>query len=236
MPNVPFRLAWVGVVLIAATLACNVISGFQEDVDQARGTAGALATDAQEILTQAQGAATALSESGALQTARAFATQEGPAMIDTAQAYATEEGSLLLGTAQALATEAEQLGYLETARAFVTLEPDDMLSTLQALTTQADIVELPPFDIPVVGDTEITDFHATDRTVSYFTKLDLVTVMSYYQQEMPVKGWQALEEGRIITSSAAVLPFEKPDRLATVSLSADPQTGLTAVLITILPK
>jgi hypothetical protein len=32
------------------------------------------------------------------------------------------------------------------------------------------------------------------------------------------------------------LPFEKPDRIATVSLSTDPQTGLTAVLITILPK
>jgi hypothetical protein len=128
------------------------------------------------------------------------------------------------------------LGYLETAQAFVTLQPDDMLSTLQAIATRADIVELPPFDIPIVGDTEITDFKSTDTTVSYFTRMDLVTVLAYYQQEMPVKGWQALEEGRILTSSAAVLPFEKPDRIATVSLSTDPQTGLTAVLITILPK
>jgi hypothetical protein len=80
-----------------------------------------------------------LNESGAPQTARAFATEEGPAMLGTLEALATEKGPAMFST----------VGQLPPGGALVTWKQPRLLSrssrtalsTLQAIATQADIVE-----------------------------------------------------------------------------------------------
>ncbi|UCH61222.1 MAG: hypothetical protein JSV61_07000, partial [Anaerolineales bacterium] len=54
----------------------------------------------------AQALATEVGDSGLLETAQAYATEQGPALLATAQALATEQGPGLRETTQALATQA----------------------------------------------------------------------------------------------------------------------------------
>ena len=96
------KLIWVLTALIGFSLACQSLSAIRDDYDQARGTVGSIATQAQQIITQAQGIATQFDESEAMATARALATEHGPAVISTGQA---------------LATQVADEGYLKTAEA-----------------------------------------------------------------------------------------------------------------------
>ena len=247
-----YQVAWLISLLIGISLACQLVSGIQQDIGEARGTAGAISTQAQGLITQVQGAATAVEESSLLSTARALATQEGPSLVDTAQALATEakekglketvqavateQGPAIKATAQALGTKAAEKGWLETAQALTTYAPGDVMGTLQAMATKIISGGEKPTDIPIVSDPDLTNLTANSDTVSYTSALSFQAVVAFYQREMLLEGWQAVQNGSFVTGNAAFLQFEKDDRAATVTvLSAAPQTT-TSVLINIRSK
>jgi hypothetical protein len=242
-----YQVAWLICLLIGVSLACQLVSGIQDDISGARSTADAISTQAQGIITQVEGAATAVEESSFLSTVRALATQEGPGLLETAraltteveekgleetlQALATEEGPALRATGQALGTKAAEEGWLETAQALTTYAPGEVMGTLQAVATQVLGGGDQPDDIPIVSDPELSNFTANSDTVSYTTSLSFQTVLDFYKQEMLTNGWQAVQAGSFVTGNAAFLQFEKVDRAATVTiLSASPQSA-TSVLI-----
>lgn len=249
MHRKPYQVAWLISLLIGISLACQLVSGIQQDVRQARGTADAISSQAQGLITQVEGAATAVGESSLLSTARALATQEGPALLETAralateaeekglketiQAVATDQGPAIRATGQALGTKAADEGWLETVQALPTFAPGDVLGTLQAMATQVLGGGDQPDDIPIVPDPDLSNLTANDDTVTYTTALSFQNVVEFYQQEMELQGWQAIQNGSFLTGNAAFLQFEKADRAATVTiLSASPQ-GATSVLINI---
>jgi hypothetical protein len=244
-----YQVAWLISLLIGISVACQLVSGIQKDVGEARGTAGAISTQAQELLTQVQGAATAVEESSLLGTARALATQEGPSLLETAralateaeekglketiQAVATDQGPAIRATGQALGTKAAEEGWLETAQALTTYAPGDVMGTLQAMATQVIGGGEKPADIPIVSDPNLTNLTANSDTISYTTNLSFQNVLDFYQQEMMLEGWQAVQTGSFVTGNAALLQFEKADRAATVTILRASPGSSTSVLINI---
>jgi len=49
-----FQVLWVAVLIVSATLACNFINRFQEDLGETRSTAVSVLTQAQGVITQAE--------------------------------------------------------------------------------------------------------------------------------------------------------------------------------------
>jgi hypothetical protein len=242
-----YQAAWLISLLFGLTFACQLASGIQRDIGEARGTAGAVSTQARGIITQIEGAATSVEESGILGTARALATSEGPALLETAralatgaeqsglketvQAFATDQGPELLATGQALGTKAAESDLEKTVQALSTYAPGDVFATLQAMATQLLGGGNLPADIPVVPDPNISDLTVTNQIVSYTTSLGFQSVLDFYQQEMPLQGWQADQSGSFTTGHAAVLKFEKADRPATVTILSASAQNSTSVLV-----
>jgi hypothetical protein len=94
--------------------------------------------------------------------------------------------------------------------------------------------EVPP-DIPVVEPPR-DDLIGSNDIVSYMTPMDFDSVLTFYQEEMPMNDWVPLNEENVITDDAAVLYFEKPGREAIVTLSVNPLDDNTVVMITIQTK
>ncbi len=206
MQNKKYQFIWIIFVLIAASLACNFITGLNQDIGGAKDTAQSIVTQAQALATQAQGLATAAEQSGVLKTAQAFTTQAG--------------GSVA-GTVEALVTEAEQGGFLETAQAFAT----DGFSMGET-----------PADIPVMDQQQAREFFGSKDLVSYLTDNDFQSVLDFYKTQMPQNGWSAVSEGTRESDNAAVLKFEKSGRTATVTLAVNPIDQATFVMILILSQ
>ena len=112
------KYAWLIVILLATTLACQLVSDLGKTREKVEtiateakaganilGTARALVTQVggSQMLKTVQALATEAGESGLLQTAIAVATEEGPSAIETVKAFATQEGPALEKTAQAFA-------------------------------------------------------------------------------------------------------------------------------------
>jgi hypothetical protein len=213
-----FKLIWVVTLLVGLSIACETFSAIREDYNETRGTAGAIATQAQEIITQAQGIATEIGDSQAVGTARALATQYGPTLLETGQS---------------LATQAEQEGYLQTAEALVTQGSSQLLPTLEALATQHLIAAPPPEDIPIIASGEVANLFNNQSVVSYYVETDLPQVVEFYQSVMPMQDWVDVTNPGAVTDEAAVLKFFKPDRVATITLTNNPISNQTVVLITI---
>jgi hypothetical protein len=218
MINNRIRILWALTILISFSLACESLSAINRDYNEARSTAGAIATQADLIITQAKGIATQLGDSEVVGTARAIATEQGPAVIATGQAFATQ---------------AYEEGYLQTAEALVTQGPSELLPTFQAVATQYLFPAPPPDDIPVITIGEVTNLFTNQSTVSYFVGLDLLSVVDFYQDLMPELGWKDVTDEKSILTEAAVLKFFKPERVATVTLTSNPLNQQTVVLITI---
>jgi hypothetical protein len=216
-----FRILWFPTTFLVLALACNSLTGLGEDYEAVRGTAESIATQAQAMITQAQGIATEISESDALATARAFATQEGPPLI---------------ATGEALATQAAEEGFLETVEAYLTQEPGDLLATVQSLATESLPAGQPPDDIPVLARETRSQFFANAYIVSYAATVDLPTAVDFYKTSMPFNGWEPLAEGSMETENAAILRYAKFERIATITLTASPLTRQTVILITITPR
>ncbi len=213
-----FKFVWILIVLVGLSLACASFSAIEEDYNQARSTAGAIATQAQGIITQAKGIATQIGDSQAFETAQAIATQQGPAYI---------------ATGQALATRAADEGYLQTAEALITQGSSELLPTFQALATQYLFRGPPPDDIPIISDGEITNLFTNQSAISYYVTVDLPQVVDFYQTTMPDQDWVDVTDSSSITEDAAVLKFFKPERVATITLTANPISQQTVVLIAI---
>jgi hypothetical protein len=207
-----YKFVWVLIVLVGLSLACASFSAIEEDYNQARSTAGAIATQAQGIITQAQGIATQIVDSEAFETAQAIATQQGPAY-------------------QALATRAADEGYLQTAEALITQGSSDLLPTFQAIATQYLFRGPPPDDIPIISDGEVTNLLTNPSVISYYVTVDLPQVADFYQAAMPERDWVDVTDSNLIKTDAAVLKFFKPEQVATITLTANPISQQTVVLI-----
>lgn len=189
---------------------------------------------------------------GVASTAMALVTAQGPGLIETLQAFATEEGPSLMSTAEAFATQ-QGPGLAETAQALVTDQGPGLIATIKALATpgadllatgQAMITQLPistpvppdsqsiPSDIPM-PDGEKQIMGVTPQSVSYTIGISLQGVLAFYEEEMPKKGWSKSVQGSVVTQDAAVINFEKPGERAILTLSIDPGSGQTIVLITL---
>lgn len=213
-----FKLILAFTLLVGFSLACESISAIRQDYTETRGTAGAVATQAQEIITQAQGIATQLGDSKAVGTARAIATEQGPAFI---------------ATGEALATQAAEEGYFKTAEALVTQGSSELLPTLKAVATQFLSSAAPPDDIPIINTGEVANLLSNQSAVSYYVDVDLPHVVDFYQTTMPTFDWVDVSNQGAIREEAAILKFFKPDRVATITLTTNPISKETIVLIAI---
>jgi hypothetical protein len=89
-----------------------------------------------------------------------------------------------------------------------------------------------PADIPVVtGDNTV--LLATDQVVSYESKAAFDTVVKFYKDEMPKNGWTQNASTSVETANATVLAYTKDSRQAQVSITTNPTSKATVVLITI---
>jgi hypothetical protein len=194
---------WAFTLIIAASLGCNLFSRVGQDVQEMKDTADAAVNQVKGIVTQAQGLATAIDESDFLQTAQAFATEQGPE---------------LLAQAQALATQAHESGYLQTAQAKAT----EGVSFGQA-----------PDDIPLVPEGSISNFFGSEMIVSFSSSLDFASVIEFYQREMPAHGWVHLQGDSSQTETTAVLKYEKGERSVSMAVNTNPLDKTTVVMIMI---
>lgn len=249
MTKKSYRFIFALTLLAAASLACTLFSGLSRDVGQLRSTAQSVATtvkQGQELIQTGQAVATQVLGNEIVQTARAFATeqgsellatgqafitQEGPGLLATGQTIATEQGPSLLATMQAAATQ-QGPGLLETMQAAATQIGPGLEGTMQAVATQAASPGGAPADIPQVEGGK-TNLIATNSFVSYTTPLDLRSVMDFYEREMPNNGWTKVEQGSVVSAASAIFIYEKPGRRATLTISADTGVGATLVVIAI---
>lgn len=244
-----FQIGWAAVLVLSASLACNFINTFQENFGEARTTAVSVFTQAQGIITQAEGLATALDEIGAVQTAKALATERGPEAIATLQALGTqaaesgalqtvqglltEQGPGAQATLQALGTQAAGSGAMQTAQALITQQGGDLLATIQVLPTMGFGLGNPPEDIPLLPADAINNLVATQSLVSYLTTMEYREVTSFYEDAMPTEGWNLTSSGNLETDSLAILNFEKDNRKATLTIVKNVIGEQTAVTILI---
>jgi len=198
------KILWALTILVGFSLACESLSAISQDYNEARSTAGAIATQ--------------LGDSEIVGTARAIVTEQGPAVVATGQAFATQ---------------AYEEGYLQTIEALVTQGSSELLPTFQAVATQYLYPAPPPDDIPIITIGKVTNLFTNQSTVSYFVGLDLPLVVDFYQNLMPELGWTDVTGENSILAEAAVLKFFKPERVATVTLTSNPLNQQTVVLITI---
>jgi hypothetical protein len=214
-----YKIILLLTMLVGIGLACESLSTLQQDFNETRGTAEAVATQAGKIITQAKGIATQVGDSAAIGTARALATEQGPSLIATGQAYATI---------------AADEGYLQTAEALVTQGSGELLPTIEAAATQYLFPGSPPDDVPVFGGGDVTNLFANQSTVSYVVDTSVPELVIFYQEEMPALEWSDDSEDELIREQAAVLRFSKSDRSATVTLTTDPIIQRTVVFIAII--
>ena len=212
------KLIWVLTALIGLSLACQSITAIREDYNRARGTVGAVATQAQQVITQVQGIATQIDESDAVATGRALATEYGPAVVSTGEA---------------LATQFADEGYLLTAEALVTQGSKELIPTIQAFATESLFPAPPPEDIPIFEGGEVTNLFSNQSVVSYYVDANLTDVIDFYKTALPTFEWQDVSDEGKVKESGAILKFFKPERVATVTLTSNPVIDQTIVLITI---
>lgn len=215
------RFAWLLAILLFVSLGCSLFNGLGENIRQTKATGEYIVTQVNkgvEAVETAQGFATQVGESGFLATLQAAATEVGETGIfETAQAIATQQGPSLLATAQAIATQ----------------EGPGMIATVQALSTDlSESIGEAPEDIPIIPG-EKGNLYESKATVSYTTSMPFQLAVGFYKNEMPLRGWTPVQEGSFEAEHTAVLHFVKPPRGATVTLTANPLTDDTIVLVTI---
>ena len=61
-------------------------------------------------------------------------------------------------------------------------------------------------------------------------------VLTFYQDEMIVSGWEPQGGEPTVMGETAFLEFTKPDRNATITLATNPQDDTTVVMVTVQSK
>ena len=223
MSRKSYRIAWLVTLLVSATLGCGLVTGVGEQISGVKGTVGAVATDVQtgrDVIGTARAIATNVGGSGLIETAQALATGVGDSgFLSTAQAFATEQGPELMATLQAFATE-QGPGLMETAQAVGT--------------AAAPLLGEAPADIPIVQG-ELENLVSTRLLVTYGTALAAGQVVDFYNNEMIANGWTKVNE-EALGDAITLVTFEKPGRLATVTVTGNNLTNKTMVVITIQPR
>lgn len=175
--------------------------------------------------------------SGLKSTAQSVGTvvEGGRELLGTGQAIATQvDETGFKRTLQAAATRVGESGLKETVEAAVTqIEDSGLRETVQAMATDIFISpeDVPP-DIPIMAG-EKSAFVGSQQAISYFVKSDFVSVLAFYQQEMPARGWSKIDYGTTITDSTAELHYEKPGQKATVVITEVPVVDQVTVVITL---
>lgn len=186
--NSKYRLGWVIAVLATAALACTC--GALGQVQQGVQTAQALATEGQQVASQAVGLATQVEQSGLLKTAQAEITQAATSgIMDTAVALETQAGQAGLGaTAEALASQ--------VAGGAATGVPDD---------------------VPIYPKNANMTVFGT--IFAYNADADLATVTDFYKTQMEANGW-TLDGSPILSDAANLYQYKKDNRKLQLTLTA----------------
>jgi hypothetical protein len=164
-------------------------------------------------------------------------------------------------TALVVLTEVPLEGLEETAVAAMTEVPaEDLMKTAEAMATtmpggegimetaQAEFGAIPglgdsggtgdtpagepPPDIPVLEDNQ--NMFANRDLVTYSSSVPYDVAIEFYKTEMAANGWDLPQGSAFETEDTTVMIFEKPDRMATVSVIHN--GNATDVMITIMPK
>jgi len=91
-----------------------------------------------------------------------------------------------------------------------------------------------PADIPLVDEPKEILIESED-IITYFTPQEFSIVLKFYQEQMPINGWST-KDGGVINDDTALLYYEKTDREVTITLSLDPSSNKTTVMIYIETK
>jgi hypothetical protein len=212
-----YRIAWMLSLLVIVGLACNLFSKVGQTAQDIQsigtdiGKGKQLISTVQPFITQVEGL-------NLLETLQSFTKNEVPGALETMQAVATVQG----------------VGMVETVQAYATDHAPSLKETGQAMATQLSPGEVPE-DIPVVeGDK--TEFYSSQQIVSYGTPLDFQTVLDFYKNEMPAKGWTLVENAATEMENFASLPYDKPTRRTTINITVNQFSHNTVVFITISNK
>jgi len=224
MGRVMYRYVWGGLAIVAVSLGCSLFSQVTRTINKAQETAEAIATeikDSRDLLKTAQTLATEVGDSGMIQTAQALATEVGESgLLETAQTFATAQGP----------------GLVETAKAYTTQEGSGLIQTAQAMITQlAPTTPHPPADVPIVSG-EIKIFYAQESLISYSTPIPIQEVVDFYNTQMPIQGWDLVEDNVWISENGAIITFVKNDWQAVITLGINPIDKQTIVLISLMSR
>jgi hypothetical protein len=124
---------------------------------------------------------------------------------------------------------------MATMQAFATDQVPGLLETVQAVgTSAAPMLGQAPVDIPFVQG-ELENLISTSLLVTYGTTHDSELVVDFYNSEMLANGWTKVNEEQL-GNAITLLTFEKPGRLASVTVTSNSVTSKTMVVIAIQPK
>lgn len=206
-------------VLLTSSLACNLISGFLQNLEGVKSTAVSIATDAkggQEALATAHAIATQFAGSGLIETAKAMATEVNQSgAVETLQAVITEQAPGLDATLQAFLTQ-EAPALEETARALLTQVPP--------------LSPLPPEDIPM-PEGEKENLVISTNTITYVISMPYSEVVFFYKAEMPKKGWKYQPTTSKELDNSSILNFTKDRISASISINFNPANQKTMIVI-----
>lgn len=211
-------------VVLTLTIACNLLTGFEQDLEGVKSTAAALATEVQgdgDVVATAKAMVTQVADSDMLATAKALVTEAGESgVVETMQALATEKGPQVQETLQALATS----------------QGPGLIATAQAMLTQApSLPHVPPQDIPLI-EGEKENFVSVKDTVSYQTPVPFADVVAFYKSAMPQQGWTLNSSESLESDKNAVLTYEKENKQAILTINLNPANNKTIVVIYIQSK
>lgn len=206
-------------VLFTSSLACNLISGFLQNLEGVKSTAASIATDAkggQEALATAHAIATQLADSHIMETAKAMVTEVSQSgAVETLQAVITNQAPGLDATLQAFLTQ-EAPALEETARTLLTQVPP--------------LSPLPPEDIPI-PEAEKENLVISNNTITYAISMPYLDVVSFYKAEMPKKGWKYQPTTSKELDNSSILNFTKDSKSASISINFNPANQKTMIVI-----
>lgn len=206
-------------LLLASSLACNLISGILQNLEGVKSTAASIAT----------------------------AAKGGQEELATAHAIATQfAGSELMKTAKAMATEVSQSGAVETLQALITNQAPGLDATLQAFLTQeapaleetarALLTQVPPLspllpeDIPM-PEGEKENLVISTNTITFVISMPYSEVVSFYKAEMLKKGWRYQPTTPKELDYSSILNFTKDNLSASISINFNPANQKTMIVI-----
>lgn len=87
-----------------------------------------------------------------------------------------------------------------------------------------------PEDVPIINQ-EVKDLLVTDQVVSFRTDVALADAVAFYKKAMPDNGWTADSATTVELAQVTTLGFKKDNRLAIVTISQDPTSAGSVVVI-----